>query len=154
MLNGKLFYSNDLKSFFGELDFSLPVEELKPERRDHLLGPFTPQFYIKRTLTGAKKDLPAIEFGLVTEESLKKSIHPRDHRDEIPIAWLPEILFFRYTHPGDDGYGKLKKIERQTVAQLTEFGWTQKERDPEDSWLNWPFEINHKYVQVKYRGIS
>ena len=58
MLGPKLFFSNDLKSFFGELDFTMPLEELKPEKSERLLGPFTPRFYIKQTLAGSKKDIP------------------------------------------------------------------------------------------------
>ena len=152
MLSPTLFYSNDHQSFFGELDFKMPIEELRPEPGGFLS--FAPQFYIKRTLVGDKKNLPAIEFGLVTQESLEKSFHPRDSKANIPIAWLPEIVFFGFTQPDAYNWDTIKKIEEQTESQLTDFGWTQKEEDPEDSWLNGPSEIDHKYVRVKYRGIS
>lgn len=154
MLSPTLFFSNDHQTFFGQLDFKMPVEELTPEKSGGMFGPIAPRFYVKRTRAGAKKSIPSIEFGLITEESLKKSVHPRDDRDEMPVAWLPEIVFFGYTHPDFYNHGTIEKIEKQTKAQLTEFGWTQEERDPEDSWLNWPFKISHKYVQVRYRGIA
>jgi hypothetical protein len=154
MLSPTLFYSNDHQTFFGELDFKMPAEEFKPEKSERMFGPFAPRFYVKRSLAGPKKNIPVIEFGLVTEESQKKSRYPADHEDEMPVASLPEIVFFAYMHPDSYNYDTMKKIEEQSNAQLAEFGWKQKERDPEDSWLNWPFEINHKYVQVTYRGIS
>jgi hypothetical protein len=153
MLSPILFYSDDHKSFFGELNFKIPVEELRPEPDKVLLFAFAPQFYIKRTLTGQKKDILAIEFGLITAESLKKSFHPRDDQANIPIACLPEIVFFGYTHPDAYNWDTMKRIEEQTKIQLTDFGWTQKERDPEDP-LRWPSEINHKYFRVTYTGIS
>jgi hypothetical protein len=153
MLSPTLFFSNDYKSFFGELNFRLPVEELKPEASERMFGPFAPRLYIKRKLAGAKKNIRVIEFGLVTEESHKKSIDPRDDRDEIPVAQLPEIVFFGYTHPDSYNYNTMDKIEEQTNAQLTEFGWSQESRDLEDP-LSRLGQINHKYVQVTYRGIE
>jgi hypothetical protein len=149
MLSDTLFYSNDHKTFFGELDFNIGLEQLRPEPGNTFS--FAPQFYIKRTLAGEKKKVAVIEFGLVTEESLKKSVHPRDDRANIPIAWLPEIIFFGYAHP--DNWDKMKEIEAQT-KQLADFGWKEKERDPEDSWLRWPYEVDHKYIRLTYRGIS
>lgn len=153
MLSPTLFFSNDHNTFFSELDFKVPVEELKPEKSHRPFGPFAPRFYVKRMLAGHKKDVPAIEIGLVTEESLKKSHHPADDEAEMPVAWLPEIVFFGYLSSDAYNYDTRSKIEERTKAQLAEFGWTQKERDPEDSWLNWPFEIDHKYVRVTYRAV-
>jgi hypothetical protein len=114
---------------------------------------FAPQFYVRRTLAGEKKKVPAIEFGLITQESLKKSFHPADDNAKIPIAWLPEIVFYRFSHY-DNWLENMGKIAELTKAQLAEFGWSQKKRDPEESWLHWPLEVNHKYFQVTYRGIS
>ena len=61
-------------------------------------------------------------------------------------SWLPG-----YAHP--DNWDKMKEIEAQT-KQLADFGWKEKERDPEDSWLRWPYEVDHKYIRLTYRGIS
>lgn len=153
MLSPTLFFSNDHHSFFGKLDIKASVEELKPEHAEDYLGTFPPQFYIKRGRAGNKK-VPVIEFGLVTSESLKRSPHPTDDRSNLPVAYLPESVFFGYMHPDGYNYDTMTKIEEETTAQLGEFAWTRKERNPEDSWLHWPYEINHKYVTIKYRGID
>ncbi|HTD57025.1 MAG TPA: hypothetical protein VK670_16660, partial [Silvibacterium sp.] len=68
------------------LDLKIPIEELRP---DSNMFSFAPQFYVRRTIVGEKQRLPAIEFGLVTQESLKKSFHPADDKAKIPIACLP-----------------------------------------------------------------
>jgi hypothetical protein len=96
MLSSRLFYSNDHHTFFGDLDLKMSIEELTPEPGGFLS--FAPQFYLRRTLAGEKRNLPVIEFGLVTQESLEKSIHPRDDKANIPISQLPEIVFFGFTH--------------------------------------------------------
>jgi hypothetical protein len=150
MLTNKLFFSNDHKYFFGELDLKIRIEELRPDAN---MFSFAPQFYVKRTIAGEKKKVPAIEFGLVTQESLKKSFHPADDNANIPLAWLPEIVFFGF-QDYDDWLNNMDKVAELQKAQLKEFGWTEKERDPEDSWLHWPLEINHKYFHVRYRGIE
>ena len=156
MLSKKLFYSNNYQNFFGELDLKIPVEELKPE--SGTFGrPFTPQLYIKRSLAGEKRTLPVIEFGLVTEESLKRGFHPADEKANLPFAQLPEVIFYNYFNSelnGEVDYDQAKRWEKEGQMRLVEYGWTQKERDPEDSWLNWPYEISHKYLRVTYRGIS
>jgi hypothetical protein len=151
MLTNKLFFSNDHKYFFGELDLNIPVEELRPDPNRFLS--FAPQFYVKRTIAGEKKKVPVIEFGLVTQESLKKSFHPADDKANIPIAWLPEIVFYGFSHY-DNWMEHIENIAQVQKAQLTEFGWTEKKRDPEESWLHWPLEVNHKYFRVAYRGIE
>jgi len=155
MLSQSLFYSNDHHTFFGELDFRLPIDELKPEA-DTFGFSIGPRFYIKRSLAlaGAKTKVPVIELGLITRESLKKSQHPADHEGEIPIARLPEMVFYGYLHPDDYNFDTMKKIGERTKAQLAEFSWTEEERDAEYSWLNLPTEISHKYARVTYRGIS
>jgi hypothetical protein len=110
---------------------------------------FAPHFYIRRRLAGKRQNVPVIEFGLVTEESSKKAIHPSDGRDEIPVALLPEILFYLFMHPEK----RMKGNPEQSKAQLKEFGWTERERQPEDFWLNLP-KVYHKYVEITYRGIG
>jgi hypothetical protein len=150
MLSPTLFYSNDHQTFFGELDLKVSIEELNPEP-DSILG-FSPQFYIKRTVAG-EKNSPVIEFGLVTRESLKKSFHPGDDHGDIPIAWMPESILYRYFHADEYDWKKMKAVDAIAKAQLAEFDWMEEKRDSDDSWLNWPYEINHKYLRVKYRGI-
>jgi hypothetical protein len=154
MVGRSLFYSNDHNSFFGELDFQIPLEELNQDPNKYHL--FTPQFYVKRKVVVAKKKVVVIEFGLVTPESVKKSVHPRDDRRNIPLASLPEIMLYPFTNPDEYNYESLnimKLIDKDTDAQLKQFDWSKGERDPEDSWLDRPFEINHKYIQVRYRGL-
>lgn len=150
MLSPTLFYSNDHQTFFSELDFKISIEELSADPDS--FSSFAPQFYIKRTLAGKEK-YPAIEIGLVTRESLKKNHHPLDNDGNIPIAWVPEIVFYSYFHADKYDGAKLKAVENLSKTRLAECGWTEEERDPEDDWINWPIEINHKYVHVTYRGI-
>jgi hypothetical protein len=154
-LSGTLFFSNDHQSFFGELDFKIPVEEFLPDKKEKSFGgPYAPGLYIKRTVAGLDRRVPVIEFGLVTDESLKKSHHPTDDRDEIPVAQLPEALFLCYMNPLFFTYDNAKEIEEKADALLKEFEWKRRERDPEDSWLKWPCEVNHRMFQVTYRGLS
>jgi len=152
MLSKTLSYSNDHQYFFGELDFHVPVEELRHDPDEFS----APQFYIKRTLAGAKNKIPVIEIGFIpgAKDPLSKAFHPTGAGADSPVARLPEIVFYGYFHADSYDIDKMKKIEKQTKALLAEFGWTEKERDPEDSWLRWPFEINHKYFEVTYRGLS
>ena len=155
VLSPTLLYSNNHQSFIGELDIREVVTELTPPVAErHVLSPFAPRFYVRRSLAGPKKNIPAIEFGLVTQESLKRSHHPADHEADMAIAWLPEIVFYDYYHSGDYGFERARKVEAKTKAVLTEFGWAQEEQAPEDSWSHQPREIAHKYLRVFYRGIS
>jgi hypothetical protein len=150
MLSPTLFYSNDQQYFFGELDFHIPVEELKPDPD----GYFAPQFCIKRSLTGEKKNVPVIELGLVTQDPLANIFQPLNDKLEMPLAKLPWIVFYGYFHPDEYDYDRLNKIGEQTKAQLAEFGWTEKEQDVEDSRFHFPYEVNHKYFAITYRGLS
>jgi hypothetical protein len=150
MLSPTLLYSNDLQSFFGELEFKISIEELKPEP-DNTFS-FAPQFYVRRTLAGEKKLIPVIEFGLITSESRDRGYHPPFDDANIPIARLPEIVFFGNFNP-DVNWRTMTKIIEQTKVQLKDFGWTEEERDTEVVWLHLPIEINHKYLKVRYRGI-
>jgi hypothetical protein len=153
-LSHTLFYSNDHKRFFTGLDFNISIEELRPQAGNRFS--FAPQFYVKQTVAGEKKSrVPVIEFGLVTQESIKETFHPADRRANIPIAQLPEIVFYAYAHAEDDySIDKMEKVEKRTDKLLAQFGWTKGERDPDDSWLHWPLEIKHKYVHVSYRDLS
>ncbi len=153
MLSQTLFFSNDHQSFFGELDFMIAIEELRPDKDQ--FSTFAPCLYLKQTVVGEREKSLVLEFGLVTQKSLHESIGIRDDRSHIPIARLPEIVFFGYMHPDTYGnWSKMKKIDEQTKKELARFGWTQDERDPEDSWLNRPLEITHKHFRVIYRGLS
>jgi hypothetical protein len=152
MLSPTLFYSNDHFTFFGDLDFKIPIEELRTEQ-DRPFS-FAPQFYVKRTLAGEKRNLPVIEFGIITQDSLKKSFHPADDNANVPVARLPEVvLYHRFGNRGF-AYDRGERSEKERELRLAEYGWTRKERDPENLWLHWPFEINNKYLRVTYRGIS
>ena len=137
MLSQRLFYSDDTHTFLGELDFRIPIDELKPQA-DKFGFAIGPRLYIKRSSAGENKKVPVIELGLITHESLKKSQHPADHEAEMPLARLPEIVFHGYLHPDDYDSDTMKQIQERTKAQLAEFSWTEKERDPEFSWLNLP----------------
>jgi hypothetical protein len=147
MLSQTLFYSDDHHTFFGQLDFHLPLTELKRGPDEY----FAPQFCIKRTLTREKENRPVIEFGLITHNPLKNSLHQAGPNGQITIARLPEIAFYAYFHPDDYDFGRIERIEEETKAQLAESGWTQ---EPHDSSLDRSFEINHKYLRVIYRGLS
>ena len=156
MLNRNLFFSNDRQYFFGDLDFRIPIEELLVgEKEDILRGIFAPRLYIKRKMMGTDRNLPVIEFGLVTSESIKKCVHFGDNRDEIPIARLPELLFFNYMNPLPLSRADSDKILEETNALLKEFEWTERERDnPDDFYLEEPFEVNHKMFRVTYRPLK
>lgn len=153
MLSPTLYYSNDHRSFFRDLDFRMPAEEFRPEGGDQMSGSFAPRFYVKRRLAGPTKSILVIDLGLVTAESLKRSRYPTDDADEMSVASLPEIVFFGYMHPDLYNYDMMRKIEEQSNALLADFGWERKKRDPEDRWMHCPIEITHKYVKVTYLGI-
>lgn len=154
MLSPTLFYSNDQHYFFGEIDVRCSIDELKPATPDRFLGTFTPQFYVKRALGGKNKKVAVIEFGLITQESLKKSFHPADHADHVPIASLPEIVFYFYNNPDMDNYKLADKIHAETKERLADFAWTTTEQDPEYSSLHPPEELKHKYLTITYKGIG
>jgi hypothetical protein len=145
MLSPTLFYSDDHHRFFGELDCHTPIEELKAAADEY----FVPQFWIKRTIYPS-----VIEFGLVTQNPLKSIPNTTDSQGNIAIARLPEDVFYGYFHVGDYDLDRARTIQERTKAQLAEFGWTEKQRDAEDSLWKWPYEINHKYIRVRYRGLS
>jgi len=135
VLSPTLFYSNNHQNFFGELDIREELTEMTPLEGDPFKHfPFAPRFYVKRTLAGSKNKFLVFEFGLVTQESLKRSKHPADNGADIVVARLPEIVFNDYYNPSDWHNVRAGRIEAKTKADLTEFGWKQKERDPEDLW--------------------
>jgi hypothetical protein len=155
MLSQSLFYSDDRHHFFGDLDLQEEIKEMTPEpAAKPYLRAIPPCFYVKRSVTGEKKKIPVFEFGLRTQESMMKSRHPADREADIVVAHLPEIVFYHYFNADADYFGVAKKVEEQTNADLTAFGWTQKEEDPEDSWLHRPYDLNHKYLSVHYKGIA
>jgi hypothetical protein len=155
VLSPNLFYSNNHQCFFGELDIREEVTEMTPPVPErYMLRPLAPRFYAKRSLGGPKENIPVFEFGLVTQESLKRRKRPGDHEEDMVVARLPEIVFYHYYNSDDYDIERARRIEAKAKADLTEFGWKEKERDPEDSWRHWPYEIDHQYLRVVYRGIS
>jgi hypothetical protein len=148
MLGPALFYSNDHHSFFRELDFCEILEELGDEG-----GLLAPQFYIKRKRMGEKDNIPVIEFGIRTPESLKKIGNPTEGKANIVAARLPEVLFYEY-YDSEFDYSRSRRIDKESKLRLAEFGWTQEDLDLEEFSPRSPFEVQHKYVWVMYRGIS
>ncbi len=146
MLSHSLFFSSDHKSFFSELDLRMSLEECRP---DDDFKMFKPTFYVKRKVTDRQHRV--IEFGIVTHESKTRSVHPRDDRDEVPLAQLHEIEFIHNFHDLD--YGVAKKVEPERQQRLAEYGWEREQRDDEDSWLNRPIALNHKYFRITYRDV-
>jgi hypothetical protein len=77
--------------------------------------------------------------------------HPDLDRASIPLATLPYAIFNDYNH----GYfaldGKLKRPEIERL--LKEYGWECCEPDDDYGRRDWPYEINHKYVRVSYKGV-
>jgi hypothetical protein len=152
VLSPTLFYSNNHQEFLGTLHISEVVTEMTPPEGDvGIHRPIAPRFYVNKSLAEPKK-VPVIEFGLVTEESLKRSKHEWDDEEQMVVAQLPWIIFYWYYNFGV-GLEEDRSVEARIKSDLTEFGWTQKERDCPHSWP-WPYEVNHKYFRLFYRGIS
>lgn len=152
-LGQELYYSHNHKTFSSKLDLSEPIPEFQISETRESTSSFTPRFYVKLVLEKYSRNstFRCIQFGLVTVDSLKKSIHPADDRANIPLATLPYAIFNCY----NNGYfaldGKLKEAEIERL--LKEYGWEHSKRNADDHWLNLPFEINHKYVRVLYDGV-
>lgn len=158
ILSPTLFYSNDHHHFFNELDIRIEVKELKPEKDNTGFLPFAPRFYIKRSsanpMSDQKRTVPVFEFGLVTQDSLKLSNHPRDNRDLVPLAHLPEGVFYDYYNERDYFSDVAEQYRKETKLDLAALGWTEQERNSDDAWLHWPYQLDHKYVRITHHGIS
>jgi len=153
VLGPELYYSHNHMSFFSKLDLSEPIPELQTaEERQGGLS-FAPRLYVKLILEKRPKNslIRCIQIGLVTAESLKKSFHIGDDRANIPLATLPHAIFNGYNNGCFALDGKLKEAEIERL--LKEYGWEHGRRDDDDDALNWPYEINHKYVRVSYYGV-
>jgi hypothetical protein len=153
MLSPTLVYSNNHQDFLGSLEITEEVTEMRPAHGIDGHRPVAPRFYVKRSLPRAPKNAPVIEFGLVTEESLMRRTHEWAHEERMVVAYLPQNVFYRYYNAADQDFGGAQQLEAEIKAALVESGWTQKERTSPLSSRD-PFEIEHKYLRLIYRGLS
>ena len=169
MLNPTLFYFDDHKTFFGRIDWKIPLPDFAAELQmssdralygptdqpirkspdvDHrstqsdsgLFSPFSsPHFYIKQSVAGDRKRVPVIEFGI---GGLLKKMLLEGGGADVLVARLPEVVLDNLSSSQSD-YDRMQKINKKSKERLAEFGWTHTER-----------EIEHKYLRITYRGLS
>ncbi len=99
-LTPHLSYSNNYHAFLTDISISEELTEVPPpplEGKDAILWS-PPRFYVRQVLDKYPKhgNLRCLEFGLVTTESLERSIDRRDHRFDIVLARLPDAVFNPY----------------------------------------------------------
>jgi hypothetical protein len=149
-----LYYSNDHKSFFSKLDFVADIEELRPtEKPPWPFHDFVPRFYVKeRFIMEERREY--LEFGLITLESIQRpGGHEFDRESKlVPAARLPKEFLRAKRGPAyhtDLSGRKAADLEKQ----LSKSGWQRAKRESEDSFLGVPFEIQHKYVTLRFDGL-
>jgi hypothetical protein len=151
VLGPGLCYSNNHHSFGTEIDFGGSIPELLPEGTTEGFGSFAPRFYVKEVFKFRKKLEPnfaGLEFGLITQESIKKGAYPGDDRSHITLALLPKETYAFYY-----GVERAEAGDKRITELLEKNGWKEKERDGDDRLLNWPLELNHKYFRVQHNSI-
>jgi hypothetical protein len=152
---GVLLYSNDRNTFVNEWSLREDIPELKAKvAAEWPWHDFVPYLYVKRSMCEPKKKLghpwiPVIEFGLATQEAIRKRDRLHEGAHEIVVARLPDRLFWRFYDQLD--WSVRAKVEPQADEELKEFGWTTEERDPD--FPNWPLELRHEYFRVRYRWL-
>ena len=135
--NSELIYSEDLKKFYSQVDFRVPITEIDFSKE---VPAFHPRFYIRTYIEG-------YEIGVTTMESTKKQVLAGDNMALVPVTVLPYCIFRlpRYR------YGILKKDEEDKM--LKKYGWEKEELDAEERLAGFPYTLTHKYFRVYYEYI-
>ncbi len=138
MVQPELVFINDHNEFATRVDISERMEELKD-------GPgfldYTPRFYIKNDWNG-------YDIGVTTPESYHKSHMAGDDLELIKVATIPYGLFKPYF-----GHKLTVNEHKKLEKSLKDEGWKREEYTAEDSLINWPQSITHKYFIVYYTEI-
>lgn len=139
VLGPNLYFSNNHKIFFTQLDLAEPMRELLPlEERQRVLST-PPMLRVKRALEKRPKSafINCIRFDFVTADSHEKR-----------LATLPHSVFgFQKGYLALDDALK----DSETEQLLKEYGWEREKRGDDE--LAWENEISHRYFKVSYRGV-
>ena len=144
-----LYYSNDHKSFFSKIDIEAEIEELRPaEKPPWPFDDFAPKFYLKERFDMVERR-EYWEFGLITLESIQRG-HEFDRETKlIPAARLPKD-FFRAKR-GPDYQSDLSRRKMADIEKArSKSGWERPKREWEDGFFEFPFEIQHRYVTLRF----
>ena len=151
VLGPTLYFSDDHKRFFTAIKIFAELPELRStEEARWPFHNFVPQFYVKESFE-YKERRHYWEFGLVTLESIQREgRHEFDQESKlVPVARLPQE-FFIAKYGGEVSQRKLTAIDKR----LEETGWKRGNRDREDYHFGIPFQLEHKYVVLRYAEMS
>ena len=144
-LSTALFFDDARKEFYGDLDRVVLIKELERPSRVSVGTTFEPRLYISDRLAGPDKNIPVIEFGLMTEESLARSLHSQHEDSIVVIASLPKTIFAGATQPLAT-WDQREKLEELTKGLLQEFGWTEQSQLDLDHHRT----LKHKYFLIHF----
>lgn len=151
-LSPTLWFFSHYSAFRSTLDIDHTLDELvRPEDKEKPLM-FAPRFYFKEASDKHPKHglIRCIEFGLITDGSMKKSVHWSDDRGNMPLGKLPDAVFNPYY--ADENFALNEKISEKDMKTLLEhYGWVRDERDYDSPWELDIFK--HKYMTVYLESI-
>lgn len=132
---GSIFYDNNQHLFYSKLDIREKITEII-QKTEH--GTFTPELYVK---TGDE----GFDIGLITAESMGKSMVGGDERELLKITTLPYAALGLYKW-SNMNQGQIDKL-------ISPLGWEREAASEVPTLLEQPVTLEHKYFSVTF-GVS